>query len=282
MRKVQLVTDSTCDLSADLIKKHDIDVVPLNVNFDEESYRDNVDLTTEKMYEIVKKKGKVPKTSAASPALFEEVFRKHLDEGKAIVFTGIGSHFSATLQNATIAKNAIGSEDIHLVDSENLSSGTGLLLLKATKYRDQGLEAKEIAEKVSGLTPKVRTQFVIDTLEYLHKGGRLKAISRFVGSMLRIKPIIKVVDGEMTIGKKARGNIRVGIKLMLKDALKDRDRMDKDFLMITHSLAAESADYIRSRIEEELDVETIYETQAGCVISSHCGKGTIGILYLVE
>lgn len=210
MRKVQLVTDSTCDLSEDLIQKRDIDLVPLNVNSDDESYQDNVDLTTEEMYDKVKEKGKVPKTSAAAPALFEEVFRKHLDEGKAVVFTGIGSKFSATLQTALIAKNAIGSEDIHLVDSENLSSGTGLLLLKAAKHRDQGLEAKEVVDNVSGLTSKVRTRFVIDTLEYLHKGGRLKAISRFVGSMLRIKPIIKVVDGEMAIGKKARGNIGVG------------------------------------------------------------------------
>ncbi len=282
MSRVQLITDSTCDLSAELLKEHNIDVLPLYVNFEEESFKDNVDMTTPQMYEKVKEMGIVPKTAAASPGDFETAFKKHLDEGKEIVYAGIGSKFSATLQNAMIAKQSLNSDAIHLVDSENLSSGSGLLMLKAAKYRDAGDDAKTIAKKMRTLTPKIRTQFVIDTLEYLHKGGRLKAISRLVGSMLRLKPIIKVVDGEMAIGKKARGKTETGIKLMIRDALKDAGNIDEDFFMITHSEADRHVDYIRERIQEEISHKNIVETQAGCVISSHCGPGTIGILYIVK
>jgi len=282
MSEVQLITDSTCDLSPELLQKHDIDVLPLYVNFEEESFQDNVDMTTPEMYRKVQELGIVPKTAAASPGDFESVFKKHLEAGKHIVYAGIGSKFSATLQNAMIAKQNLNANNIHLVDSENLSSGSGLLMLKAAKFRDAGDDAKTIAKKMRDLTPKVRTQFVIDTLEYLHKGGRLKAISRLVGSMLRIKPIIKVVDGEMAIGKKARGKTQAGIKLMVRDALKDQGNIDEDFFMITHSEADQHVDYIRGRIEEELGHNNIVETQAGCVISSHCGPGTIGILYIVK
>jgi len=282
MGDIQLVTDSTCDLSEDLLEAHDIEVIPLFVNFESESYRDGVDIATQEMYQKVDEVGDVPKTSAASPASFEEVFEKHLEKGRKIIYTGIGSGFSATLQNANIAKQKLESDDIYLIDSQNLSSGSGLLLLKAAKYRAEGDDTATIARKMRDLVPRVRTQFVIDTFEYLHKGGRIKAISRFVGTSLRLKPIIKVVDNAMTVGKKGRGNIRQGIKLMLRDVLKDKGNVDEDFFMITHSMAGKQVPYIREEVEKAFDVGNIYETQAGCVISSHCGPGTIGVLYIVK
>lgn len=282
MSKIKLVTDSTCDLSSALIEKHAIDVVPLYVNINEASYKDGVEITPTALYRMVEEEGVLPTTAAASSETFKDVFKRYLDQGYAILYVGIGSGFSSTLQSAHIAKNELGSDKIHLVDSMNLSSGSGLLLLKAARFREDGLSAAEIKEKLEAIVPKVRTQFVINTLEYLHKGGRLKAISAFMGTMLRIKPIIVVKDGAMAVGKKPRGHIRAGVKLLLKDAFKHIDEIDPEFIMITHTEAQKQADYIRRELESTDHFKHIHETEAGCVISSHCGPGTIGILYIMK
>lgn len=176
----------------------------------------------------------------------------------------------------------LASDNIYLVDSENLSSGSGLLVLKAAKYREEGLDAPEIAKKLQELVPKIRSQFVIDTLEYLFKGGRLNALSALMGTMLKIKPIIKVRDGVMTVGKKARGNILSGVKLLIQEVLEQKNEIDEDFMMITHSLAKSSAEYIKRELDGKIIIKNIYETNTGCLISSHCGKGTIGILYIMR
>ncbi len=282
MNKIKLISDSTCDLSADLLEKYDIPIVPLYVNFYDETYRDLVDLQTEKMYELVDKHKTLPKTAAASPGDFFEVFKKYLDLGYQIIYIGIGSKFSATFQSANVAKQMLQSDDIHLVDSMNLSSGTGLLLLKAAKFIKEGMSIYQIIKELEILVPKVRSQFVIDTLEYLYKGGRVSALSALMGGMLKIKPIIKVRDGSMVVGKKARGSITKGIDFMIEEFLDNLDIIDNEFLMITHSLASDSCEYIKSQLIEKTQILNIYESNAGCVISSHCGKGTIGILYIMQ
>jgi DegV family protein with EDD domain len=282
MKKVKIISDSTCDLTKELIKRNDIEIVPLYVNFNEESYLDGVNLDVEKMYQLVSEKKLLPKTAAPSPGAFVEVFQKYLDLGYEILYLGIGSKFSATFSSANVAKNTLESDDIYLVDSMNLSSGTGLLLLKACKFRDEGMSGKDIKVKLEEIVPKVRSQFVIDTLEYLYKGGRLNALSALVGGMLRVKPIIKVRDGVMVVGKKGRGNIKNGINLMLQEFFNDVENIDPEFLMITHSLADESSKYIKSQISDKIKVKNIFDTHAGCVISSHCGKGTIGVLYILK
>ena len=279
---MKLITDSTCDLNQQLIKQHDIEVVPLYVMLNDKSFKDGVELTPDKLYELVEKEDALPTTAAASSETFKSVFKKYLDEGHEILYTGIGSGFSSTLQSAHIAKQSLDSDRIHLVDSMNLSSGSGLLLLKAASYREEGLDAPAIKEKLEAAVPKVRTQFVINTLEYLHKGGRLKAISAFMGTMMRIKPIIRVKDGAMAVGKKPRGNIRVGVKLLLKDVLRDLDAIDPEFIMITHTKAETQAEFLREELENTNHFKHIHETEAGCVISSHCGPGTIGILYIMK
>lgn len=281
MDKIKIITDSTCDLSDDLIKKHDIEIVPLLVTFKEETYKDLVDLRTKRMYELVDEYGMLPKSCATPPGDFYGVFKKYLEQGYKIIYMGIGSRFSATLASANTAKEMLETEDIYLVDSANLSSGTGLLLLKTAKFRDEGLTAPEIVEKINEIVPKVRSQFVIDTLEYLYKGGRLNALSALMGGLLKIHPIIKVRDGVMAVGKKARGNINKGIDLMVKEFIDNIDDIDDEFVMITHSLAHDSYLYISEAIKD-IKIQNLYETDAGCVISSHCGKGTIGILYIMK
>jgi len=281
MNQIKIITDSTSDLSSDLLKKHDIDVVPLFVNFGEESYLDGVNLSVPEMYDLVKAKGFLPTTAAASPASFEDVFRKYVGLGCQILYLGIGAKFSSTLQSANLAKSLVESGDIRLLDSANLSSGSGLLLLKAAQFRDAGDDLDTIVQKITALIPKVRTQFVINTMEYLYKGGRCNSLVALMGTILKIKPIIKVRDGAMVVGKKGHGKITSGIDILLEEVHRLSGELDPDFCMITHSLASDSAQYIRERLQD-LPVKNIFETPAGCVISSHCGQGCIGILYLLK
>ncbi|MFP4286647.1 MAG: DegV family protein [Candidatus Izemoplasmataceae bacterium] len=279
---IKLVTDSTCDLSSELLAQYDISVVPLYVNFNEESYLDGVNIKVNEMYDMVKEKGMLPKTAAASPGAFYEVFEPFVKENIPIIYLGIGSKFSGTLNSALNAKNMLESDLIHLIDSENLSSGSGLLLLKAGEAIKAGKNVEEVVALIQTLIPKVRSQFVIDTLDYLHKGGRINGLQNLMGSMLKLKPIIKVVDGEMAVGKKARGTLKNGVKLLIKDLLEKKDLVDDEFLMITHSMSSDMASYINQEVRENIEFKHIYETSAGCVISSHCGKGTIGILYIMK
>ncbi len=282
MNKIKLVSDSTCDLSQELIKKYDIEIVPLYVNFKNQSFLDGVDLDVPKMYDMVKDTNELPKTAAPSPAAFEYIFKKYLELNYDIIYMGIGSKFSATLNSAKVAKDMLGSDRIYLIDSLNLSSGTGLLLLKAGQMINDGFSAEKVKSEIELIVPKVRSQFVIRTLDYLYKGGRLNALSAFVGTMFRFKPIIKVRDGVMGVGKKGRGKIDNAINLMVGDMLSEADQIDPDFMMITHSLADEEVAYIHNKIAGKVNINQIYETQAGCVISSHCGKGTIGVLYILK
>jgi len=282
MQKIKLISDSTCDLSKDLLLKQFIDLVPLSVNFKEESYLDGVTLTVPEMYEKVHEKGFLPKTAAASPGFFVETFEKYLNLGYEIIYLGIGSKFSGTMQSANSAKLILNDERIHLIDSCNLSSGSGLLLLKAAKFIQAGDDIGTVIAKIESLIPKVKTQFVINTMEYLYKGGRCSGMAAIAGTLLKIKPIIKVVDGAMSVGKKPRGKIEVGIDLLIDEVFEIKDQIDEDFLMITHSVADDSAEYIRDRLSKSLPVKNIYITDAGCVISSHCGQGCIGILYIMK
>jgi len=282
LSNIKLITDSTADLSGELLKKYDIDVVPLYVEFPGKSYFDGVDLQTEEMYREVQSRKCLPKTAAASPGAFFELFEHYLKLGKTILYLGIGSKFSATLQSAMTAKKMLESESIYLLDSLNLSSGSGLLLLKAAEMIRANITIETIVSTLETLVPKVRSQFVIDTLEYLYKGGRLNALSTLMGTMLRIKPIIKVREGVMAVGKKGRGSTRNGIDLMLEELFSIKNDVDLDFCMITHSLAHEEALYMKDKIQSQMSFKHIYETPAGCVISSHCGKGTIGVLYIMK
>lgn len=282
MHKIKLISDSTCDLSKELLEKHQIDIVPLFVNFKEDSYLDGVTLTVPEMYKKVDELGFLPKTAAASPGSFVEVFEKYVQAGYEIIYFGIGAGFSGTLQSANSAKQIVDSGQIHLIDSANLSSGSGLLLLKAAKFIDNGDDVLTVIEKVKALVPKVRTQFVINTMEYLYKGGRCSGMAAIAGTILKIKPIIKVVNGAMTVGKKPRGRIEVGVDVLIDELMDQINDVDEDFLMITHSMANESAKYIKFKLDGKLPIKNIYETNAGCVISSHCGQGCIGILYIMK
>lgn len=282
MNKIAIVTDSTSDLALDYIEKNNILVVPLYVNFENESYKDGKEITVSELYKKVEESKLMPKTSAAPINEFMELFDKLLNEGYDILYTGISSKLSSTFQNARIAAKDELDKRIFVIDSANLSTGIGLLVLKMVKYRSEGLSAKEIALKIEEHVPQVRSQFAIERMEYLYKGGRCSTLTALVGTILNIKPIIVVRDGKMSVGKKPMGKMKRALDAMLEMLDKDKEKIDLDCIMVTHSEAYKSAEYLKTELEKRFNKEIIMETNAGCVISSHCGAGTIGILYLLK
>ncbi len=286
MNKVVIFSDSTCDLSSELITAHDIQIVPLYITIGEKSYKDGVEITTLQMFEKVSNNEGFPKSSASTPVDFYLAFKPYVDQGYDIIYTGISAKMSSCLQNAKLAADEFDEEQrkhIYLVDSGELSTGIGLLLLKTCKWRDQGFPAGEIILKMEELIPHIRAQFVIDTLDYLHKGGRCSSLTQLFGTTFKIHPQIKVEDGRMIVGKKTMGSTARAIKFMVDEFLELFDDIDHEFVFITHCEAPESAAAICKQIAEVApEIENFYETKAGVVISSHCGPGCIGILYIMR
>ncbi len=284
MNKVKIITDSTCDLSKDIIESRDIEVLPLYVNFGDESFKDGVNITTEELYKLVEKKGELPKTAAIDIVALTDSFKKWLDLGYDVIFTGISRQLSRTFENAIMAKDELESDRVFIVDSKNLSTGVALTVLKACDYRDKGLSAKEIVDEMEAVTDKVKAQFAIETMDYLYKGGRCSSVAKLFGTLLKIKPIIFVREGKMTVGMKPIGKMKVALDKMINMFLEDykAGNVVRDRVFITHSIAIESEKYIRERLEAEVKDMEIISTVAGCVISSHCGPGTIGILYITK
>lgn len=282
MNKVKIITDSTSDLSKELLNSLNIKAMPLKVIFEDETYLDGVNIDTKKLYELVDEKGKLPKTSAISPGEFIKEFKKWTDKGYDIIYTGIGSDISGTFQAAHIASLEFEEGRVNLVDSKNLSSGIALLLLKANDLKNEGLCASEIKEELDKLVPKVRSQFAIRVLDYLHKGGRASGTQALVGKFLRIRPIIKVNDGKLDVYKKPMGTMKKAVDIMLNEFFEKIDDVDLEYVMVTHSFANKQAKYMIDKVKTKYPNINVIESNAGCVISSHCGKGTIGILYLMK
>ena len=282
MRKVVITTDSTSDLSNELLKKYEIYTIPLYVRFGEEIYKDGVDLNTLELYKKVKEKNELPKTMAVSPGDFEEFFKSFLIKDCDIVHISIGSKISGSYQSAVLASQLLDENRVFVVDSQNLSSGIALLAFKGKDFRDQGLDAKTIKKELDKLVLNVRSQFVIKTMDYLYKGGRASGLQALFGTMLKIRPIIQVRDGILNVYKKPLGRLKKGYDIMLEDFFNEGNNLDLDYVMITHSLNDEGAKYMMEKVKEKVKVKNLIESHAGCVISSHCGEGTIGILYIVK
>lgn len=282
MNKVAIVTDSTCDLGNEIVEKYNIYVLPLYVNFEDRSYRDGVDITTQELFKKVEEVGLIPKTSAATPADYHNLFQRLINEGYDIVYSGIGSQLSGSYQIVNLVTKEFPEDRIFLVDSENLSTGIGLLLLKACQMRDKGMSAREIAEEMKKITPKIRCSFVVETLDYLHMGGRCSGTARFIGTMLGVRPLIQVVNGKME-AKKVIGPMRRGLERMISVYRKDFEEgvVDEDFLFITCP-DDKNYDFVYNKVKTINNVKNLYHTNAGCVIGSHCGPGCIGIIYAVK
>ncbi len=285
MSQVKIMTDSTADLSQELIDRYNLTVVPLLVQFDQETFRDGVDIDTSRLFQLVTQHKRLPKTASPSPATFRQAFAEATADGSQVIYIGISSQLSATIQNARIAAEMLPEGRVRVFDSANLSTGVGLQVLRACDLAQQGKTADEIMASLEQERSKVRTFFVIDTLDYLHMGGRCSGVQALLGSVLRIRPVISVVDGGMIVAAKLRGTRRKGVDWMLanieRDAREGRVRPDRVF--ITHTGVDEEVQYMAGEVRRILpDVKEVLEARAGSVIASHCGPGTIGIHYMLK
>ena len=279
---VSIVADSTCDLSRELLEKYKVKIIPLHILLGEKEYEDGVDLMPEEIYAWADDHKTTPKTSAPSVETVMQTFRPLLDKGDDIVCFSISESMSTTANVMRLAARQLEAEDrIIVVDSANLSTGIGLLVLEAARMALQGKTAEEIVAETERLKPKVRASFVVDTLTYLHRGGRCNGLEAMAGSMLKLHPKIVVSEGKMSSSKKDRGKIDKVILAYAKDMEEQLLQARKERVFITHSgCPEETVLMVKEYLESLSRFEEILLTRAGGVISSHCGPGTLGVLFI--
>lgn len=279
---VKIISDSTCDLSPELIAKYDIDILPLHILLGEDEYEDGKNITPEQIYSWSDENKTTPKTSA--PALTDaiELFKQYIDEGREIVCFSISSSMSTSGNVMRIAAEELEAEDrITVIDSANLSTGIGLLVIEAAIMAQNNHTVEEIVSAIEALKPNVRASFVVDTLTYLYRGGRCNAVSAMAGGVLKLHPKIVVENGAMNASKKYRGKINSAIMTYVKDMENDLKAARPDRVFITHSGCDRTiVEEVHSYLENLGVFSEILETRAGGVISSHCGPGTLGVLFI--
>ncbi|MCI9145842.1 MAG: DegV family protein [Eubacterium sp.] len=281
MKEVMITADSTCDLPNYLIEKNNITILPLSILLGDKSYSDGVDIFPRDIYAYVNKTGDLPKTAAVTPAQYNTVFKEFTEQGKAVVHIGLSSAISSSYQNACIA--AAEFEDVYCIDSKSLCTAMGLLVLKACDFREKGFDAKKIYNRVNSLVPKVSTTFVLNNLEYLHKGGRCSGVAKFSANVLGIKPSIAVDEnGRLDVAKKYRGKIDLVYKQYISDSLKDVNKFDPARVVIANSgdINPEIISFAKGVIEGKNKFTEVITADAGCTISSHCGPKTLAIFYI--
>lgn len=278
--KVKIISDSTCDLSAELLDKYSIDIVPLYVVMNDDTKKDGIEATPEDIYEYVDKNGKLPTTSAANIGDYTDVFRYWREQGFEIVHFNISCDFSSSYRNACAAAQEVGG--VYVVDSRNLSTGQGLAVLHGAEMALEGKSAKEIYDECTALASKIEASFVVDSIDYLYKGGRCSALAAFGANLLKLKPCIEVKEGKMYPGKKYRGNISRVMLSYVQERLSGRDDIDKHRIFITHTKCSpEDVEAVKNKIMEICpDFQEILETTAGCTVTAHCGPNTLGILFI--
>ncbi len=279
---VKIIADSTCDLSKELIEQYDIDLIPLYIHLGEEEYQDGVNVTPEDIYQWSEENKSTPKTAASSIEDVINVLNPYVEAGQEVVFFTISSEMSTEYNVVNMAIDELECEDlVTVIDSRNLSTGIGLLVLEAAEMAQQGKTAKEIESVMEALKPYVRSSFVVDTLKYLHRGGRCSATSALVGGIFKVKPKIVVKDGKMDAGKKYRGSLEHVLSEYTKEMEKQLLSARDNHVFITHSGCDESiVAEIKGYLEGLSRFKQIHVTRAGGVISSHCGPGTLGVLFI--
>ncbi|MBQ9122785.1 MAG: DegV family protein [Lachnospiraceae bacterium] len=277
---IRLVADSTCDLSPELVEQAQVSIIPLCIVMDDVSFYDGVDMTPDRIYAWADANKTTPKTAAASFDYAEKVLRPFMDAGDDIIFFGISEKMSTTCNVIRMIGTDAEYDKLHVVDSMNLSTGIGLQILYAAHLIKEGLTAAEIVESVSAKRDQVRASFVVETLTYLARGGRCSAVTALLGNALSLKPEIVVEDGAMKVAKKYRGKQSSVILKYAKDLEEALKLADPTCVFITHSgCDQEVIDSVKAYLSELNHFENIYVTRAGGVISSHCGPGTLGVLF---
>lgn len=274
---VQIVTDSTCDLEKSMLEEFNIAVIPLSVNLDGRVFRDGIDLSLDEMYRLVDKSGSLPKTAAPTPGEFVDFFNKFSED---IVFIGISSNSSTTVQNARLAASDVPHKNILVVDSLNVSSGLGIQVIEAAELAKKGLPAREIAEHINTFRNRIHTAFIVDTLDYLYMGGRCSALQNVMSSLLKIRPLVFMQpNGALGVKRKIRGSREKALQGLLDDFREDASQIDCRRVFITYNRCDDDAEALKQEIMKIIPVKEVHLTITGTVVASHCGPKTISIQY---
>ena len=277
--KIKILSDSTCDLSQELQEKYDITLVPLSVIKDGKDFKDGVTITPADIFAHVAAGGDLCTTSAVSIGEYADIFEKYAHDYDGIIHINLGSGFSTCYQSASLA--AEDFDNVRVIDSRNLSSGQGLVVLKAWELAQSMDDLDAIAAELRAYTEKVEASFVVDKLDYLVKGGRCSSAAALGANLLNLKPCIEVKDGKMSVVKKYRGNYTKCLAAYVKERLNDRDDIDFSTLFITKTqVPGDCYETVLDAVHALGRFDHIYEATAGCTISCHCGPGTMGVLFV--
>ncbi len=275
---VKILTDSSCDLSLARCEELGVEMLPITVNFGEESYRANLDITNGEFYEKLAAASELPKTAQITPAYFEKIFRAYQESGDEVVCLFISAKMSGTLQSATVARDILGADNIYLFDTENVTFALGLLVEEAVKMRDRGLGAREIVRDIKELVPRVRLWALIDDLKYLKMGGRLSATSALFATILGICPIITLKDGLVEVVGKARGK-KAAFKTIR--GLVEKNEISSDYgVSVGHANVPETRDSFLEYFEDVLKKREVYRQDIGSIVGTHTGPGAVGFAYI--
>jgi DegV family protein with EDD domain len=276
---IKILSDSTCDLSQQQLAQNDITLVPLTVVKGDEQFKDGVTITPADIFAHVANGGDLCSTSANSVGEYEEMFPEYAPKHDGVLLITIGSGFSSCYQNACIAAEEF--DNVKVVDSHNLSTGQGLVVLEACRLAKECASLEELREKVQAFTEKVEASFLVDKLNYLAKGGRCSSVAALGANLLNLKPCIDVKEGKMGVSKKYRGKYHKCLADYVKERLADREDIRRDVLFVTKtSVSDEEYAAVMAAVKEYGNFETVYETTAGCTDSCHCGPGTLGVLFV--
>jgi len=276
---IKITADSTCDISKEIAQKYGFELMPLSVALGENDYLDGVTITPDDIYKYYEETKNLPKSGARSAYDYEEFFRQRASEDCAVIHFSISSQMSVSHNNAVMASKEV--PNVYVIDSKNLSTGTALLMLYAWDLVQQGCTPQEVVDKVNQRVPYVQASFVVDSLEFLHKGGRCSATSKIFANMLGIKPVIEVKNGAMGVAKKHMGTYKHCIKRYVKETLQNYNNPDKKRIFVTHTkMDPEILSLVMDLVKYYGIFEEVLETTAGCTITTHCGEGTLGILYI--
>ena len=284
---VKIIADSSCDLPKEILQEYGVSILPLHVICKDEDYLDGVGITPEKLFEWSEENKTTPKTAAASPGEAVELLRPYAEADVDVVCIALSDAFSAIGNVFRMTADAIneeaGRKQIHVINSASLSTGIGLLVLEAATMAKEGLDAETIVKNIEELVPKVRASFVVDTLTYLHRGGRCSGLAALAGGALKLHPQIMVKDGKMDVAKKYRGNMKKVLLEYTKDMTDMMMHGKKTRVFITHALCSqEIIDQVYDYVKNLNVFEEILVVVAGAAISSHCGPGTLGVLFIEE
>ena len=280
--KIKITADSTCDLSKELVEKYNIEIVPLGIYLGDDLFTDGVNITPQQIFDYVDKTKILPKTSAVTIYEYTEIFKKYVDDGYTVIHVNISSSMSSSYSNAVKAAEEVGN--VYVVDSANLSTGSGHVVLELADMIAEGKTAKEAVEEIKNIIPKVNASFILGNLDYMKKGGRCSGVAVLGANLLKLKISIEVKDGAMQPGKKYRGPLANVLKEYAEDRLNSVDmKIRKKRVFVTHTCMEDTLpNMIRDFLVEKNYFDEVIITSAGSTVLSHCGKDTLGVLFIEE